>query len=154
MLTRSVFPFASPFNGDNQNTCPGSCCSSSLTSRISIRQHTSAYVSIRQHSLSAKIKNTCPGSCCSSSLTSRSSTSQHTSTSADVSIRCQRKSRTLVLAHAAVQLVLRSRLAFFANLFLCAWHMLHLITLRAKSPARKTKFHTFYLLKNSRKKDR
>lgn len=31
----------------------------------------SAEVSIRQHSLSAKINNTCPGSCCSSSLTSR-----------------------------------------------------------------------------------
>jgi hypothetical protein len=107
--------------------------------------------------------------------------------SSHVSIRCQRKLRTLVLAHAAV---LRSRLvvaqvsirqrqqtsvfavsenqehlswlmlqlfahvSLFANLFLCAWHMLHFITLRAKSPARKKKFHTFFLLKNSRKKDR
>jgi hypothetical protein len=63
------------------------------------------------------------------------STCQHTS--AYVRIRCQRKSRTLVPGSCCIFLLTSH---FFAKLSLCDWHMLHFITLRAKSPEREKAF--------------
>jgi hypothetical protein len=134
-------------------------------------QKKSAYVSIRCQRKSRTLVLAHAAVLRSRLVLAQVSIRQHTS--AYVSIRCQQKSRTLVLAHAAflrsrlvlAQVSIRQRqqtsvfvvsenqehlswlmlqffahVSLFANLFLCDWHMLHFITLRAKSPARKKKF--------------